>query len=78
VRVSDFTRYPNWEWIERPDLIEAFSDGYARCFTPREETQRLVGHVQYALAAVVWGHDNAYRGFATEGHRALRQVRARL
>jgi hypothetical protein len=71
VRMADFTRYPNWEWIERPDLIDAFCAGYGRDFTPAEESQRLVCHVLYSLAAVVWGQENAYYGFAAEGRRAL-------
>ncbi len=71
VRMADFTRYPNWEWIDRPDLIEAFQAGYGRALTPAEENQRLVCHTLYALAAVVWGRENAYYGFAAEGRRAL-------
>ncbi len=71
VWMADFTRYPNWEWIDRPDLIEAFHTGYGRAFTPAEESQRLVCHVLYALAAVVWGQENDYFGFAAEGRRAL-------
>ena len=71
VRMADFTRYPNWEWIDRPDLIEAFCAGYGRVFSPAEESQRLVCHILYALAAVVWGQESAYFGFAAEGRRAL-------
>ncbi|MFZ1754242.1 MAG: aminoglycoside phosphotransferase family protein, partial [Caldilineaceae bacterium] len=75
VRMADFTRYPNWEWIDRPDLIEAFHTGYGRAFTPAEESQRLVCHVLYSLAAVVWGQENAYFGFAAKGRRALARLR---
>lgn len=71
VRMADFTRYPNWEWIDRPDLIDAFCAGYGWDFTPAEESQRLVCHILYALAAVVWGQENDYFGFAAEGRRAL-------
>lgn len=74
VRVADFTRYPDWDWMARPDLLEAFLDGYDRSFTPNEEQQRLVAHVAYALTAVVWGNDNSYLGFAKEGHAALRTL----
>lgn len=74
VRVADFTRYPGWEWIERPDLIEAFFEGYGRVFSAAEEQQRLVGHALYGLGAVVWGEENAYHGFAAEGRRALLQL----
>jgi len=70
VRATDFTRYPNWDWITRPDLVAAFFEGYGE-LTPRQERQRLVAHVQYALTAVVWGEDNEYHGFAEEGRNAL-------
>lgn len=77
VRVADFTRTPQWESLERPDLLEAFSRGYGRPFSPQEEQQRLVAHVQYALGAIVWGVENDYHGFAAEGRQALRHL-ARL
>jgi len=74
VRVSDFTRYPDWDWIGRPDLVEAFFGGYGRSLTPEQQQQRLVAHVQYALTAVVWGSDNSYHGFAEEGRQALKHL----
>jgi Ser/Thr protein kinase RdoA (MazF antagonist) len=74
VRVADFTRYPDWEWIGRPDLVEAFCAGYGQPFTPAQEQQRLVAHVQYALTAIVWGRENAYYGFAEEGRQALEHL----
>ena len=74
VRVADLTRYPDWDWIGRPDRVEAFLDGYGRSFTPQEEQQRLVAHVQYALSAIVWGRENSYHGFAEEGQRALQRL----
>lgn len=74
VRVTDFARYPDWDWISRPDLTEAFFDGYGRSFSPEEEQQRLVAHVQYALDAIVWGNDNAYHGFAADGRQALEHL----
>jgi aminoglycoside phosphotransferase len=74
VRVADFTRYPNWDWIERPDLAEAFFEGYGRTFTPREEQQRLLAHMQYSLSAVVWGMENSYFGFAADGRQALKHL----
>ena len=71
VRMADFTRYPDWEWVDRPDLIAAFEEGYGRSFTSQEEQQRLVAHANYALSAIVWGSENAYYGFAKEGRQAL-------
>ncbi len=78
VRVADFTRYPDWEWLRRPDLIQAFFEGYGRTLTPQEEVQCLFGHVQYAVAAIVWGYENGFHGFEAEGREALRRLRPRL
>ena len=74
VRAADFSRYPNFDWIERPELAEAFFEGYGRTFTPAEEQQRMVACAQYALDAVVWGMQNAYFGFAAEGRQAFKHL----
>ena len=74
VRVADFSRYPNWEWIERPELLDAFFEGYGRFLTPKEEQQCLVARTQYALGAVIWGRANAYHGFEAEGRRAIEHI----
>jgi aminoglycoside phosphotransferase (APT) family kinase protein len=71
VRVAEFCRYPDWEWIERPDLVETLLEGYGRCLTPREHEQCLVAHAQYALSAITWGTGASYHGFVAEGRRAL-------
>ncbi len=47
VRAADFSRYPNFEWIDRPELVDAFFEGYGHAFTLAEEQQHLV-----ALTAV--------------------------
>lgn len=78
VRISDFTRYPDWEWFHRLDLIEAFFEGYGRFLTPQEEVQCLFGHVQYAVAAIVWGCENGFHGFEAEGREALQRLAPRL
>jgi len=74
VRVTDFARYPDWEWMDRPDLVQAFVDGYGRPFTPEQQRQCLVARVQYALTAIVWGNSNSYHGFEEEGRRALKHL----
>ena len=71
VRVTDFSRYPNWEWIHRPELLEAFFEGYGRKLNFREQEQCLVSRTLYALGAVVWGNENAFYGFEAEGREAL-------
>ena len=74
VRAADFTRYPEWNWIGQPGLAEAFFEGYGRSLTPEEEQQRLVAHTQYALAAIVWGMEASYHGFAKEGRQAIKYL----
>jgi Ser/Thr protein kinase RdoA (MazF antagonist) len=78
VRVAEFSRYPDWERIERPDLVEALLEGYGRPLTPREEQQCLVSRAQYALSAITWGTGASYHGFVAEGRRALVHLRGLL
>ncbi len=78
VRSADFSRYPNWDWIDRPELAEAFFEGYGHTFPPSEEQQTLVAHVLYALDAVVWGMENSYFGFAADGRKAFKHLRKLL
>jgi Ser/Thr protein kinase RdoA (MazF antagonist) len=74
VRVADFSRYPDWEWMAKPHLLEALFDGYGRRLTATEEQQQLVARAQYALEAVVWGCGHSYHGLAEEGRRALKRI----
>lgn len=71
VCVADFSRDPHWHWIHRPDLIDAFFEGYGRPLTPQENQQLLVAHVEYALGAIVWGQAHEFYGFKKEGQDAL-------
>ena len=69
--MSDFTRDPDWHWIKRPDLVDAFCEGYGRTLSPSRKLQLLVGHAAYALNAITWGRANRYFGFEKEGHASL-------
>jgi len=71
VRVADFSRDPEWAWIRRPDLADVFVEGYGRPLSPTEEQQLLVAHAEYALGAVLWGHDHSFYGFEQEGRESL-------
>jgi aminoglycoside phosphotransferase len=71
VRVTDFSRYPDWDWMLRPDLTDAFMTGYGRPLTTVEQEQLLVARAKYVLGAVVWGRENAFYGFEQEGRDAL-------
>ncbi len=78
VRVADFSRYPEWSWMDRPGLIDAFFDGYGRSLTAKEEQQLLFAHVEYALGAIIWGRENAYFGFEREGRESLAHLRSSI
>ena len=78
VRVSDLTRYPDWDYSERPEMVEALLEGYGRTFSDDEARQRLVAHVQYALTAIVWGHEARFLGFKAEGQRAMAHLARRF
>lgn len=69
--MNDFSRYPHWEWLQRPELLQALYEGYGRTLSTAEKQQCYVLRVQYALDAVVWGMQAQFYGFADEGHRAL-------
>jgi Ser/Thr protein kinase RdoA (MazF antagonist) len=74
VRAADFSRHPEWQWIDRPDLIDAFEEGYAGLLAPPSHAQKLVARALFALAAIVWGRENDYRGFELEGRGGLQHV----
>jgi aminoglycoside phosphotransferase (APT) family kinase protein len=74
VRAADFSRYPDWEWIERPHLPAALLEAYANVLTPPDEGQLLLVRALYSLGAIAWGTENAYQAFSAEGSRALRRV----
>jgi Ser/Thr protein kinase RdoA (MazF antagonist) len=74
VRVADFARYPNWEWIRRPDLVEALLRGYGRALNDAERQQLFCVKVAYALTAIAWGIESKHELFAQEGRQALRHI----
>jgi hypothetical protein len=61
-----------WNIWSAQHQVEAFFDGYGRCFTSAEEEQRLIAHAQYALGAIVCGTENSYHGSAQAGRQALK------
>ena len=77
-RITEFARYPDWDWWRRPDLLEAIQEGYGHMFTPIEEQQLLVANAQYALGAIVWGAEHEYYGFMEEGQQGMAALRESL
>jgi len=78
VWVADLSRFAGWEWMLRPELVDALLDGYGRVLSSADKRQILVGHAEYALAMIVWGRDNSYFGSEREGHEALAHLASLL
>jgi hypothetical protein len=74
VRAADFSRFPGWEWLERPDLFEAFLDGYGLHLSDNINQQFLVSRMLYAISAISWGSEHSYFGFVNEGRAALKRI----
>lgn len=88
VRVIDFERAgPAWwtkdlerlwwkEWLDRPDLRDAFLDGYGRELSELEATALLGGSVLGQLTTIAWGTEHGDLSFAEHGRATLRAIRA--
>ncbi|KAH3756475.1 aminoglycoside phosphotransferase family protein [Pelomyxa schiedti] len=77
VRATDFARFPEWEWMSDPALMEAFSRGYGtpiRLSSAEWAMQIHISRIRYALDAISWGEENGYKGFVAEGHAALQYL----
>jgi Ser/Thr protein kinase RdoA (MazF antagonist) len=73
----DFVRLWFRVWPSRPDLHDAFFDGYGRLLTDAED--ELVWHLGAldALTALARGRQTGERALTTSGHATLRQLRER-
>lgn len=70
----DFVRLWFRVWATRPDLREAFLDGYGRPLTQAED--QLIWHLGAidALTALARGHETANPELTASGHATLRQL----
>jgi Ser/Thr protein kinase RdoA (MazF antagonist) len=76
VQLRDFERMRSAEWLGRPDLRDAFFDGYGRTLTDvEEETLACVG--AYAAATtILWARAHGDERFEEHGRRTLADLRA--
>jgi hypothetical protein len=75
VQLRDFERMRHQEWRGRPDLREAFFDGYGRTLTGDEE-QALdcIGAVA-ALTTILWARSHGAGPFEQHGRQTLERLR---
>jgi Ser/Thr protein kinase RdoA (MazF antagonist) len=73
----DLVRLRFRTWATRPDLRDAFLDGYGRPLTQAED--QLIWHlgVLDALTSLARGHENSDPEFTAAGRATLRQLQAR-
>ncbi len=62
------------EWLERPELEEAFLDGYGHRPGAAEEAFMAASRAQEAIGIIWWSHHHDDPAFAAAGHRALQHV----
>lgn len=76
VQLRDFERMRHQEWRARPDLEEAFFDGYGRMLSDgEEEALRCIGAVA-AVTTILWAREHADEAFEQHGRRTLERLRA--
>ncbi|MFD7919645.1 phosphotransferase [Streptomyces sp. NPDC059740] len=69
VRLSD-------AWASRPDLYEAFMDGYGRPLTAAEEARLVIDTTLDAVSGIQFGAAHGHPELVERGHRALARLRA--
>jgi hypothetical protein len=75
VQLRDFERMRHQEWRGRPDLRDAFFDGYGRRLTAAEEqTLACIGAVA-AVTTILWARAHADEEFERHGRRTLEHLR---
>jgi Ser/Thr protein kinase RdoA (MazF antagonist) len=74
ILVRDFERMQQAEWRDRPDLRDAFLDGYGRPLTDAEERMLACVGAVAALTTVLWGRAHGDRAFEDHGRRTLRRL----
>lgn len=66
---SDLCRLAQQQWLHRPELEEAFLDGYG-C-DPRVEPRWGIELLREAVGTATWAHRIRDEEFEAHGHRSL-------
>jgi Ser/Thr protein kinase RdoA (MazF antagonist) len=76
VQLRDFERMQHQEWRSRPDLREAFFDGYGRALSDAEEQMLTCIGAVAAVTTVLWARAHAAEAFEQHGWRTLEFLRS--
>jgi Ser/Thr protein kinase RdoA (MazF antagonist) len=77
VQVRDFERMWHGEWLDRPELREAFFDGYGRGLSDAEEQMLACLGAAAAVTTILWARAHADEPFERHGRRTLELLRRR-
>jgi tRNA A-37 threonylcarbamoyl transferase component Bud32 len=69
---TDLARLAAQQWRSRPDLEEAFLDGYGR--DPREEATWALVQLSEAVGTAAWAYQVGDERFEEQGHRMLAEA----
>lgn len=69
---SDFAQLANQQFLDRPDLDQAFIDGYGG--DPREPSAWRRTRLREAVGTACWAHQVGDIGFEAQGHRMIADV----
>ena len=73
--IHDIQRMWWREWLDRPDLRNAFLEGYGRDLDETELAGLRANSARGHLVQIVWATEHGDEPFADEGRRALRRLR---
>jgi len=76
VQLRDFERMQHQEWRHRPDLREAFFDGYGRALSDAEEQMLTCIGAVAAVTTILWARAHAAGSFEQHGWRTLKMLKA--
>lgn len=78
VYLHDVERMVFAEWIDRPELAEAFFDGYGRRLSDDETALLTYRGALQAMGTVIWAREHGDPGYEQHGWRLLDRVRRTL
>jgi hypothetical protein len=73
---KDLERLEAGAWIGRPDLRDAFLDGYGRALQDHERQALRAAMVLGQVTSVVWADEHGDEAFAAKSRENLRRLRA--
>ncbi|MFC7619100.1 phosphotransferase [Microlunatus sp. GCM10028923] len=76
--LHDVERMVFAEWVDRPELADAFFDGYGRRLTDDETALLTYRGALQAMGTVIWAREHGDSGYEQHGRRLLEQVRRTL